>query len=57
MIAPFPHFLGGWKYNLGLQIHYQEFNKMSSYVLENCKEAFDHAGIVIQPFVRESSRE
>ncbi|MGL2962974.1 mechanosensitive ion channel family protein [Flavobacterium sp. RSB2_4_14] len=34
-----------------------DFGDMSSDVLENCKESFDQAGIVIQPFVRESSRE
>ena len=34
-----------------------DFGDMSSDILENCKEAFDAAGIVTQPFVRESSRE
>lgn len=33
-----------------------DFGDMSSDILENCKEAFDAAGIVTQPFVRESSR-
>jgi hypothetical protein len=28
---------------------------MSSDVLEDCKEAFENAGIVIQPYVRELS--
>lgn len=32
-----------------------DFGQMSSDVLEECKEAFDKAGIVIQPFVKESS--
>ena len=31
-----------------------DFGDMCSDILENCKEAFDEAGIVIQPFVRES---
>ena len=35
----------------------QDFVAMSSDVFENCKEAFDKAGIAIQPFVRESSKE
>lgn len=33
-----------------------DFSEMCSDVLENCKEAFDKAGIVTQPFVRESSK-
>lgn len=33
-----------------------DFGQMSSDVLEECKEAFDKAGIVIQPFVKESSK-
>jgi small conductance mechanosensitive channel len=33
-----------------------DFGDMCSDILENCKEAFDAAGIVIQPFVRESSK-
>ncbi|MFZ4671672.1 MAG: mechanosensitive ion channel family protein [Flavobacterium sp.] len=33
-----------------------DFGDMCSDILENCKEAFDEAGIVIQPFVRESSK-
>lgn len=32
-----------------------DFSQMCSDVLENCKDAFDTAGIVIQPFVKESS--
>jgi small conductance mechanosensitive channel len=34
-----------------------DFGTMASDILENCKEAFDAAGIVTQPYVRESSRE
>jgi small conductance mechanosensitive channel len=34
-----------------------DFGDMCSDILENCKEAFDAAGIVIQPYVRESSRD
>lgn len=34
-----------------------DFGDMCSDVLEECKEAFDQAGIVIQPFVKESSKE
>lgn len=34
-----------------------DFSEMSSDVLEDCKEAFDKAGIVIQPFVKESSKQ
>ena len=34
-----------------------DFGDMCSDILENCKEAFDAAGIVIQPYVRESSGE
>jgi small conductance mechanosensitive channel len=34
-----------------------DFGDMCSDILENCKEAFDTAGIVIQPYVRESSGE
>jgi small conductance mechanosensitive channel len=33
-----------------------DFGDMSSDILENCKEAFDAAGIVTQPFVREASK-
>jgi len=33
-----------------------DFGSMCSDVLEECKEAFDKAGIVIQPFVKESSK-
>lgn len=33
-----------------------DFGSMSSDILENCKEAFDAAGIVTQPFVREASK-
>jgi small conductance mechanosensitive channel len=33
-----------------------DFGDMCSDILENCKEAFDAAGIVIQPYVRESSK-
>lgn len=33
-----------------------DFWDMSSDVLEQCKEAFDNAGIVIQPFVKEVSK-
>ena len=33
-----------------------DFGQMSSDVLEECKEAFDKAGIVIQPFVKEASK-
>ncbi|MCF6133258.1 mechanosensitive ion channel family protein [Flavobacterium wongokense] len=34
-----------------------DFGQMCSDVLEQCKEAFDEAGIVIQPFVKESSKQ
>ncbi|MEK8178710.1 mechanosensitive ion channel domain-containing protein [Flavobacterium buctense] len=34
-----------------------DFGGMTSDILENCKEAFDAAGIVTQPYVRESSKE
>lgn len=34
-----------------------DFGIMSSDILENCKEAFDAAGIVTQPYVRESSKD
>jgi small conductance mechanosensitive channel len=34
-----------------------DFGDMASDILENCKEAFDAAGIVTQPFVREYSKE
>ncbi|WP_333600324.1 mechanosensitive ion channel family protein [Flavobacterium sp.] len=34
-----------------------DFGDMCSDILENCKEAFDTAGIVIQPYVREASKE
>jgi small conductance mechanosensitive channel len=33
-----------------------DFGDMCSDILENCKEAFDEAGIVIHPFVRETSK-
>jgi small conductance mechanosensitive channel len=33
-----------------------DFGDMSSDILEQCKEAFDAAGIVIQPYVREASK-
>jgi small conductance mechanosensitive channel len=33
-----------------------DFGQMSSDILEECKDAFDAAGIVIQPFVKESSK-
>jgi len=35
----------------------EEFFNMSSDVLQGCKEAFDAAGIIVQPFVKESSTE
>lgn len=35
----------------------EDFGTMTSDILENCKTAFDEAGIVIQPFVREVSGE
>jgi small conductance mechanosensitive channel len=34
-----------------------DFGDMCSDIFENCKEAFDAAGIKIQPFIRESPRE
>jgi len=34
-----------------------DFGDMSSDILENCKAAFDEAGIVIQPYVREVTKE
>lgn len=34
-----------------------DFSSMSSDILEQCKDAFDKAGISIQPFVKEVSRE
>lgn len=34
----------------------EDFFNVSSDVLENCKEAFDQAGIVTQPYVREYSK-
>lgn len=34
----------------------EDFTEVCSDVLENCKEAFDKAGIVVQPFVRENSK-
>ncbi|MDI1318220.1 mechanosensitive ion channel domain-containing protein [Flavobacterium sp.] len=34
----------------------EDFFEMSSDVLQSCKEAFDTAGIVVQPFVKESSK-
>jgi small conductance mechanosensitive channel len=34
-----------------------DFGDMASDILENCKEAFDAAGLVTQPFVREYSKE
>jgi small conductance mechanosensitive channel len=34
----------------------EDFGDMSSDVLEGCKDAFDKAGIVIQPFVKETSK-
>ncbi len=33
-----------------------DFSEVCSDILENCKEAFDKAGIVVQPFVRETSK-
>ena len=33
-----------------------DFGDMSSDILEHCKEAFDTAGIITQPFVREASK-
>lgn len=33
-----------------------DFGQMSSDVLEECKEAFDNAGIAIQPFTKDSSK-
>jgi len=33
-----------------------DFGEVSSDILEQCKEAFDNAGIIIQPFVKESSK-
>ena len=33
-----------------------DFTEMCSDVLEECKDAFDKAGIVIQPFVKEASK-
>jgi len=34
----------------------EDFGVVSSDTLENCKQAFDAAGIVIQPFVKEASK-
>jgi small conductance mechanosensitive channel len=34
----------------------EDFSDVSSDILENCKEAFDQAGIIIQPYVRETSK-
>jgi len=34
-----------------------DFGTMCSDILENCKEAFDAAGIIIQPYVREVSKD
>jgi small conductance mechanosensitive channel len=34
----------------------EDFSDMSSDVLEQCKDAFDNAGIAVQPFVKESSK-
>ncbi len=33
----------------------EDFPEVASYILENCKEAFDQKGIEIQPFVKEKS--
>jgi small conductance mechanosensitive channel len=33
-----------------------DFSQMTSDVLEECKEAFDKSGILVQPFVKESSK-
>ncbi|TBX70922.1 mechanosensitive ion channel [Flavobacterium silvisoli] len=33
-----------------------DFSDMCSDILENCKEAFDAAGIVVQPYVRETTK-
>ncbi|MGC4040085.1 MAG: mechanosensitive ion channel [Flavobacterium sp.] len=33
-----------------------DFSEMSSDILEQCKEAFDSAGIAIQPFVKETTK-
>jgi small conductance mechanosensitive channel len=35
----------------------EDFIEMTSDVLEGCKEAFDTAGIAVQPFVKEASKE
>ena len=35
----------------------EDFGDVSSDILENCKEAFDEAGIIIQPYIRESPKE
>jgi small conductance mechanosensitive channel len=34
----------------------EDFGDMSSDILEQCKEAFDNAGIAVQPFVKETSK-
>ncbi|MGL2965734.1 mechanosensitive ion channel family protein [Flavobacterium sp. XGLA_31] len=34
-----------------------DFGDMCSDILEHCKEAFDSAGIVVQPYVREASKQ
>jgi small conductance mechanosensitive channel len=34
----------------------EDFGQVSSDILENCKTSFDQKGIVIQPFVRDSSK-
>jgi small conductance mechanosensitive channel len=34
----------------------ENYSDVSSDILENCKEAFDQAGIIIQPYVRETSK-
>jgi small conductance mechanosensitive channel len=35
----------------------EDFSDVSSDILENCKEAFDQAGVIIQPYIRESPKE
>ena len=35
----------------------EDFVEMSSDILEGCKDAFDSAGIAVQPFVKEASKE
>ena len=44
------------QYYIACLIENEDFAEVSSDILENCKEAFDKAGIVVQPFVRETSK-